>query len=352
MTDDVLTRAKLMLQQEFGPAWESIAQTLGTENLRHRVGKNLTSFVAYPERGSGGDNRWRGNCSPEIVRQVAQYVLENKAYQRKDTSSFTLLDPMSGSGTSGKVAEVLGIRSVLYDLNPSPPAGLGGWNALRDDVNDSADIIFFHPPYHNIIRYSGAVWGNSPHPDDLSQCENYSDFIDKLNFVIKKLFLSLRKDGRLAILVGDVRSGGRFYPMQQDLIQMGEKEAFIVKAQFNCQSDTRTYAKPFVPVVTEYLLLFRKDESLIIPVSWQKRGVIDLRNMDSTALTWNHLIRMTMEQMGGRAKLTDLYSALEQHPKGQRNVHYRERVRATIYENQNQYINCGNGEYSLNYAAA
>lgn len=38
---------------------------------------------------------------------------------------------MSGSGTSKAAADALGVQSVLYDLNPAPAAGLGGWNALK-----------------------------------------------------------------------------------------------------------------------------------------------------------------------------------------------------------------------------
>ena len=28
--------------------------------------------------------------------------------------------------------------------------GEGNWNALKNDVEDSADLIFFHSPYHDI----------------------------------------------------------------------------------------------------------------------------------------------------------------------------------------------------------
>ena len=28
----------------------------------------LTSIVSYPERGTGGNNRYRGNCSPKLIR--------------------------------------------------------------------------------------------------------------------------------------------------------------------------------------------------------------------------------------------------------------------------------------------
>lgn len=117
-------RAVQILEKEFGPRWKQIVQELGTKELRQRVGKELTSFMAFPERGSGGNNKWRGNCSPEVVRAILRYVLECKHYYGKQTQDFTLLDPMSGSGTSQAAAQSLGVRSLLYDLNPAPACGI------------------------------------------------------------------------------------------------------------------------------------------------------------------------------------------------------------------------------------
>ena len=348
MDERMVQRAASLLEQEFGSDWLTIAQQLGTENLRQRVGKELTSFMAFPERGNGGDNRWRGNCSPEVVTSVLRYILDSKHYYGKDTSDFTLLDPMSGSGTSKAAADKMGIRSVLYDLNPTPAAGLGNWNALKNDVEDSADLIFFHPPYHNIIQYSGNMWGK-PHPDDLSRCENYNDFLEKLNLCIRKFYMALRKDGRLAVLVGDIRSQGQFYSIQHDMMRMGNFESFLVKGQFNCVSDTRRYAKPFIPIVTEYLLLLHKKDALMIPFHYAKEQCFSIADTDLTSLTWHHLIRMTLESKGGQMTLTALYELLAEHPKAKKNLHYKERIRATIYEHKDQYLSCGNGSYRLSY---
>lgn len=81
-------RAVQILEKEFGPRWKQIVQELGTKELRQRVGKELTSFMAFPERGSGGNNKWRGNCSPEVVRAILRYVLECKHYYGKQTQDF------------------------------------------------------------------------------------------------------------------------------------------------------------------------------------------------------------------------------------------------------------------------
>ena len=164
--------------------------------------------------------------------------------------------------------------------------------------------------------------------------------------------MALRKDGRLAVLVGDIRTGGKFYSMQSDIMRIGEYESFIVKGQFNCVSDSKRYSKPFIPVVTEYLLLFHKQDVFMIPFSRTLNGRFDVRKKDDASLTWHHLIRMTVESMGGKAALADLYAALQEHPKSKNNPHYKDRIRATIYEHKNQYIQCGEGEYRLTYRVA
>ena len=348
MTDKRILKAAKILENEFGSDWMTVAQMLGTEDLRRRVGKELTSFMAFPERGSGGSNLWRGNCSPEVIYSVGKYVLDTKKYYGKDVSDFTVLDPMSGSGTTKDAVDRLGVKSILYDLNPNAPVGKGNWNALKNDVEDSADLIFFHPPYHDIIKYSGNMWGK-PHPDDLSRCENYEDFVEKLNHVIKKLYMALRNDGRLAILVGDIRSKGNFYSMQHNIMRMGKFESFVVKAQFNCVSDSRRYAKPFIPIVTEYMLIYHKDDPFLVSYSKRLGNSVDISGKDVAGLTWHHLIRATLEKLGGEARLTELYDYLSEHPKSKKNEHYRERIRATIYEHKDQYIPTGSGSYRLTY---
>lgn len=64
------------------------------------------------------------------------------------------------------------------------------------------------------------------------------------------------------------------------------------------------------------------------------------------------LFRERMESVGGETDLTALYAMLAEHPKSKGNEHYKERIRATIYEHKEQYVSCGNGTYRLNYKVA
>lgn len=49
----------------------------------------LTSIVSYPERGAGGNNRYRGNCSPKLIEDLIGF------FRPKE-----ICDYMCGSGTT------------------------------------------------------------------------------------------------------------------------------------------------------------------------------------------------------------------------------------------------------------
>ena len=93
-------------------------------------------------------------------------------------------------------------------------------------------------------------------------------------------------------------------------------------------------------------------KSKLSPIGYEPVISVDLRKEDIPGSTWHHLIRLTMEELSGRAKLSDLGDRLAAHPKAKKNPHFRDRIRATAYEHPGQYISCGNGFYALNYAVA
>ena len=68
----------------------------------------MTSIVSYPERGEGGRNSYRGNCSPKLIFDLHDQFGFNE-----------ISDYMCGSGTTEDAAKQLGIVSHCYDLNLS-----------------------------------------------------------------------------------------------------------------------------------------------------------------------------------------------------------------------------------------
>lgn len=63
--------------------------------------------------------------------------------------------------------------------------------------DESADLVFTCPPYHNLERYSN-------HPLDLSNM-NYADFLDAYSEIIYKSIKKLKNNCFAVFVVGDIR---------------------------------------------------------------------------------------------------------------------------------------------------
>ncbi len=261
----------------------------------------LTSLVSYPDRGVGGNARFRGNCAPTLIADLLAHYQPRLFY-----------DPAIGSGTSRDVAQQRGVPGFFTDLAQ-------GFDVRHSEPPFSGfDFAFWHPPYWDIIKYSGpgGQWGGPGNPGDLSLIPDYGAFISALDEATYRIYETLQRGGRLAVLVGDVRRRGLLYPLQRDMRWFGEPEAFIVKAQHNTQSERRQYSGNFVAIVTEYLVITRKPDAWLVPLR-----VTDLTSQIDTrewrGATWQSIVRSGLEALGGEADLPALYAAVEAHRRAQ-----------------------------------
>jgi len=97
------------------------------------------------------------------------------------------------------------------------------------------DMVWYHPPYWNIIRYSD-------NPNDLSSCKTLKEYEIKLNQSVARLAQAVKPGGILAILIGDKRKDGSYYPLFRTLLsntRIGYLRAIIIKIQYNCRSDSQ-----------------------------------------------------------------------------------------------------------------
>lgn len=124
-----------------------------------------------------------------------------------------VFDPFAGGSVRGIVAEMLGRKYIGIDLsekqvdaNQLQADRLGvcpAWhcddsrNADQYLQDDSADLIFSCPPYHNLEKYSD-------HPLDLSNM-NYSDFIEAYSEIIGTACRKLKENRFAVFVVGDIR---------------------------------------------------------------------------------------------------------------------------------------------------
>ena len=212
------------------------------------------SLLSFPERGPWGNARYRGNCSGHVYRAL---------FERLRPQVFT--DPTVGSGTSVEVAREMGIEAYGLDLH-------SGFNILKqrilEVVGKPSDLVMSHPPYHNLIVYSGQVWGTEPHPDDLSRCATEEEFMDKLIVAMKNQRHATKPGGYYGTLIGDIRKDGQYFSLQAELITRCPKRelrAILIKQQFNTTSDRKAYPLPLPRIMHEYLILWQKPHPVTVP---------------------------------------------------------------------------------------
>lgn len=273
------------------------------------------SVVSYPERGRDGNARYRGNTTGYIIEDFLRLV-------HRDPNGI-FFDPMLGGGTS---------RDVAIRLSSEPAfAGLGanfrgfdlrdGFDSSRNDLLKSlgrrAHSAFVHPPYAQMIQYSGngpdAMWGAQAHPDDLSHAQDLDDFLFRLQAVLQNVYQALEPGGHYGLLLGNWRNRGRYLHLPALIMPLcpGELRDEIIKIQHNCVSDRRTYGGAFVPVRHETLLVYRREEDgTAFYIGYETAQRLERY----AKMTWRNVVYSAFRS--GEAKtLKDIYSAVRSHPK-------------------------------------
>lgn len=258
----------------------------------------MNTVLSYPNRGTGGNARWRGNHSPRLSEDLFLWLKPKQ-----------IVDPMCGSGTTGDVAARMGIFCWQGDLH-------SGFNVLRDEFPGLADLVFFHDPYHDIIQYSGNVWGKHPHPDDLSRCPDYATFIRKMDVAHYNGYQALRPGGHLVILVGDVKRQGVLYPLQRDYRWYGEPRQMLIKLQHNVWSNGQQYTNFRDPhILHEYVIVTQKPKQFacawMVTVRRSSTESVDQRGV--AGQTWQGIVWTALIERGNQASLPEIYKSIEAH---------------------------------------
>ena len=234
-----------------------------------------TTIWSFPERGDWAthSSRYRGNFAPQVARNIIEMYSE-----RGDS----ILDPMVGAGTTLIEAKLLARNALGIDINPEavklaekalefkhhPPSKqrvqVGDARDLSFLKDNSFDLVLTHPPYMNIIKYSGGKVSG-----DLSNIGSLPKFCDEIEKVAKELFRVLKPNRYCAILIGDTRRRKHFVPLAFHVMQRFLKVGFvlkedIIKVQHNCKYTKRWEGKAkrdrFYLIMHEHLFVSRKPE--------------------------------------------------------------------------------------------
>ena len=303
--------------------------------------RKLTSIVSYPERGIGGNNRYRGNCSPKLIEDLISFFKPSE-----------ICDYMCGSGTTKAAADNCKIKSNIYDLH-------SGFDILNCDIPERPEFVFWHPPYWDIIVYSDVMYkasdvmskfGYDPIEHDLSRIQDWNKFVEVMNYAMMKQYSALQKGGRMAVLMGDIKKKGKLYSMISEIIKPGTLENIIIKAQHNCFSDNISYSGHFIPILHEYVMIVRKDNPIIFPILFSKKQNSDIRDMPGA--TWRDVVAAVLEEKTEAVPLSYLYEQLAEHKKAKQNKWWKEKIRQTLQYNPAYFIHTERGMWKLSRTTA
>lgn len=279
----------------------------------------MKSIVSYEDRGKWGDSKWRGNCSGHLIVDLCNH------FQPRN-----FVDICEGSGTSGDVCRELDINYTGLDLHK-------GFDFTKDSVLEAvghhSDLVWSHPPYHDMIKYSGHVWGDQRLEGDTSNCHNYEEFLEKSQLMLLNQRDATNNNGIYTTLIGDMRRKGQYYPMQSDLIKLlpsNELLSIVIKQQNNHLSSFKSYNGKFIPILHEYLIIWKRKSKSLISVSYDKARELK----QNISMTWRNLIRIALGKLKGKDRLSNIYLEVEKiaGEKLASNKHWKAKVRQTLQQ--------------------
>ena len=291
----------------------------------------MQSVVSYPNRGKWGKNSWHGNMSGYVIKDLIEHFKPK-----------LFVDVCEGSGTSGDVCRDFGIEYVGLDLHK-------GNDFTSDYVLTAlpypADMVFSHPPYHNMVKYSQGVYPGV-RKNDTSRCRSVNEFLEMSQVMLLNQREATKQGGIYSSLIGDLRKNGSFWSFQADFIKMMPKDELLsvtIKLLHNCKSDKKIYNSPnFVAIQHEYLLIWKKKAASLFAISLDK--AVEHRN--NIASTWRCAIRIAMMRLNGKATLSMIYE--EVLKVGGKlianNQHWQAKIRQVL---QKHYTNVQRGVWAV-----
>ena len=152
----------------------------------------------------------------------------------------------------------------------------------------------------------------SDDPRDLSNCKTLHEFLSRLSEIILRLAALLTKDGKIIVLIGNMRRNGRYYPLGSmlEVLFLHELRDELIKIQHHTRSQSFRYNGTFIPILHEKILILSGFKSK----------------------TWHELLVDALRQLGGHATLKEIYQQLQNHPKVADNSTWQATIRRECQE--------------------
>jgi hypothetical protein len=203
---------------------------------------HLTSLYHFHRAGEYGDRSYPGNCGGNLIKDLLRYF-----------KPFSVLDPMTGSGTCRDVCKELGLYCLSSDLRQG---------------EDACDVAARHPATFQFCWLHPPYWRQKLYTDDsrdLSQCPTLPAFLERYRLLIERCTAALVPGGKLAILMGDYcdREAG-FVPLtywtKRLAFEAGLRQCCtdIIRFSHGASSSRKVYRSAFIPGLHDVCMVFEK----------------------------------------------------------------------------------------------
>lgn len=169
-------------------------------------GITLSSVWDFGNRDNyAGDANFYGNAPTQVVEQCILRLTKETDF---------VVDPMAGSGTTIDVCKAYNRKVKAFDLTPTRKEVVQNDSRNIPLRDFSTDLVFLHPPYWDMVKYSIKQ-------NDISRLP-LNNFLDSMTQIINESQRILKKDKYLCILIGDIVRKGKFISLSRKLSNICE----------------------------------------------------------------------------------------------------------------------------------
>ena len=189
----------------------------------------------------------RHGIGVELSQEVAEVAQNNVEKEQSENHHNTYTNVIVGDSTNSDTYEKVK-------------------QSMRDMEKNEVKLIVLHPPYHDIIKFSGDI-------RDLSNSGSVNEFSWRFGDIVERFSPLLTRNGHLAIVIGDKYANSEWVPLgfylMQETMRRDKKlrlKSILVKNMMNNRAKLnqeslwryRALVGGFYIFKHEYILLFRK----------------------------------------------------------------------------------------------
>jgi len=130
------------------------------------------------------------------------------------------------------------------------------FDTTLDPIPGEFDFILWHPPYEALMDYRRGA-------GDLSRVDDHDEWLVRYRAAFDKFWReNLAPGGRIAVLMGDARRGGRYLPLCAQTALLAPRDIETILILTHSDHVSSTSAGPgTIPIAHEELVVFRKRRS-------------------------------------------------------------------------------------------